>query len=219
MKNKLEVGTLKDLQNKLTPASAESKNRPAVAMSTFAGSMVHILPVLREAQASGLLGKGYDFVIRQLDMHKADFELLNTFGRTDILRTETSLHASVASAFKMLKVMNNTPHFDSFLMSTLKLSQALMHMSYQLAEWTAAAAHFPEYARSITRPHDQPAKEKLIEIQSITSKKRCREELEHYFATILHNRSRPASSTSAGVSAAVDFAALGAEQVDEEQDA
>lgn len=209
MRNGVEQKSFEDLTATFTAATAESRNRPMVSFSTFSGTLSQGLHVIKEGQQMKLLGDGVKYLIQEVDAVMPSLVLCNSFGATDALRTETSLHAAVKDIIAFLRKVSKTPNFLLFLQKMLHSGQAMTHMSYQLMEWVSAVQDMPAYLGAIGRVAQQPCSSALQEAIDAQGRKRSRELFESYMAKALNERSGNKATAPSAAGSSTDFTSLG----------
>ena len=134
LRNGVEKLQFADFAKLLTCATSELRNRPAVGLSIWAGSM--------QATAPLLLGEGLEYFLHKLDAVMPQLALLNTFGDGTLLRTHECLSAAIGDVFKMLKDLNKTNGVQAAVMQMFKTGTALVHFGYQFADMLSAVESF-----------------------------------------------------------------------------
>ena len=206
---KREQLSYEDYVKQFHAGNVDSRNRPAVAFSSFCGAMEAVLPNLERAEQAKITGKGFEYVTNELRQTLAALDVCNSYGAADTLRNETSLVAATTDVVRMLKRMNGKGEaFQQFIMECIRCGATLLHLGHQLAEWTSAVADLEAFGKAVHRPTEQmAAAEFKVFKETEGNKKRKRQSFERYMAHALATRSTRHRGTSSQ-SAPIDFSTL-----------
>lgn len=207
MKQGIETLGYSDFIALLTSESAESMNRPAFALSEFAGALLHILPLVKNGLASGLLGDGMTYIRDVIEELEPDLQNLNSFSGQASDDTE-EIRASVTRVLKKLRAAGEVPHFKDFLMHSLRLGQGLTHLAYQMVEWTYVAENPQEWATHVGHLAEQPGRAELKEVKKAGDDKTARKRQANFLTVARQNKKRPRAQAAAPAGGA-NFRRLG----------
>ena len=93
----IETKTWDDLADYFNADTSESRNRPAIGLSTFAGTLSLMRKELKDLRAMNIYGAGVDFIIKELDQLAPVLDILNSFG-PDVARDDETVQSAVTEA-------------------------------------------------------------------------------------------------------------------------
>jgi hypothetical protein len=162
----MDILSFSEFSDTLNASSDEMRAKPANGISEAASTLLGAGEALRDFQKKHLLGDGMDSLLNILERHQQAFEVLNTFGGTEVRRSTEHVKAAVQEVIDVMSKLGKNSKAQALVCDLRILSVRMAHTAQWLHSLMSMAATPVKYGKAVPRPDIQHGSAALKALQN-----------------------------------------------------